>query len=61
MTPPDADQHSIFECDRLLQADPTYDRNRCQPEHWTCTCGRKWQHVCDEAEGCCYTQTEGTN
>lgn len=49
-------RHPISMCDKLLRRDPSYNANRCQPERWTCECGRRWVHVCDEAEGCSYVE-----
>lgn len=48
--------HPPAHCDRVLRAFDGYDRFRCQPLRFTCTCGRVWVHVCDEAEGCFYVQ-----
>lgn len=39
-------------CDRELHADPSFDPHHCKPEVWTCSCGKRYEHVCDEAEGC---------
>lgn len=50
--------HRITDCDRELHADPAFDRFRCQPKVWVCSCGRTWVHVCDEAEGCSYFQAD---
>lgn len=27
----------------------------------TCSCGREWVHVCDEAEGCCWMPNEASS
>jgi hypothetical protein len=56
MTPTQLRGHGIATCDRLLRADTNYNANRCTPARWTCECGREWVHVCDEAEGCFYTE-----
>jgi hypothetical protein len=38
-------------CERLVPSAGTAQDG----EAWTCPkCGRKWVHVCDEAEGCCW-------
>ena len=46
--------HPISACDKRLQSLPNFDRFRCQPPEFICACGRRWVHVCDEAEGCFY-------
>ena len=25
-------------------------------ERWTCSCGKVWEHTCDEAEGCYWVE-----
>ena len=47
--------HPIQVCDRRLKSLPNYDPFRCQPSEFICSCGRHWVHVCDEAEGCFYS------
>jgi hypothetical protein len=56
----DVVQHELAECDRQLRADPAYSPSGCEPAEWTCVCGRKFVHVCDEAEGCFYAPADGT-
>lgn len=51
-------RHSITACDRELRADPRFDPFHCTPSEFVCSCGRVWEHVCDEAEGCSYWQVE---
>ncbi len=46
--------HSPADCQRELYAAPDFDRFRCKPESFVCSCGQEWAHVCDEAEGCFY-------
>ena len=53
--PPDPLAHS---CDRELRADPAYRPFTCQPVEWQCSCGRRFVHVCDEAEGCTWEAIE---
>lgn len=45
-------------CDAQLRADPAFDPFLCRPSEWTCTCGRRFVHVCDEAEGCFFEVVE---
>lgn len=47
----------VHSCDAELKADPSYDMFRCRPVEWTCSCGRSFVHVCDEAEGCSWEAT----
>lgn len=47
-------RHSSQDCEKRLLALPNYDRFRCTPKEFICACGRRWVHVCDEAEGCFY-------
>lgn len=54
-----ARQHPLWACDRELRADPRRDVFRCEPKTWTCSCGRRFEHVCDEAEGCSWVLVEG--
>ena len=42
----------VHSCDAELRADRAYDPFRCKPTEWTCSCGKRFVHVCDEAEGC---------
>lgn len=54
------DVHPPSECEKLLLADPDFNRFRCTPKVWRCpACRRVWEHVCDEAEGCSYHHHEG--
>lgn len=46
--------HGIGECDKRLRALPNFDPFRCKPPEFICACGRHWEHLCDEAEGCMY-------
>lgn len=46
------------DCDAELRADPRYDPFRCRPDWFKCSCGRRWVHICDEAEGCFYMSAE---
>jgi len=54
--PPPPRQHGILHCDARLRSLPNYDPFRCQPPEFICACGRRWVHVCDEAEGCSYVE-----
>jgi hypothetical protein len=50
--------HTLSECDRELHNDSRYDPFHCRPDWFTCSCGRKFVHICDEAEGCFYITVE---
>lgn len=57
--PPDPPvDHPPRHCDKKLRAFDGYDRHKCEPARFTCTCGRIWVHICDEAEGCFYVLEE---
>lgn len=45
-------RHSLRQCERELKNRADYDKFRCRPAVFVCSCGRRWDHVCDEAEGC---------
>lgn len=45
-------QHSIRVCERRLERLKPHQKQARDGETWTCSCGRVWEHVCDEAEGC---------
>ena len=45
-------------CDHTLNATyPRHSQSR-NGEHWVCTCGKTYEHVCDEAEGCYWTEVK---
>jgi hypothetical protein len=46
--------HRPADCDRELRASGRLDPSFCLPDSWTCSCGRRYVHICDEAEGCFY-------
>lgn len=46
--------HGIGECDKRLRSLPNFDPFHCKPPEFICACGRHWEHLCDEAEGCMY-------
>lgn len=46
--------HGIRTCDKRLRSLPNFDQCHCQPPAFLCSCGRLWEHLCDEAEGCMY-------
>lgn len=50
--------HPLTECDRRLKQQPDYNIFRCTPKTFECSCGRKFSHVCDEAEGCSWVMVE---
>lgn len=50
--------HDMGVCQDNLHARPEFDRFRCQPQTFDCDCGRHYEHVCDEAEGCSWTLVE---
>ncbi len=39
------------DCARELKLKYPGEAQAKDGEHWTCSCGRKWEHVCDETEG----------
>lgn len=43
--------HTLADCDAELRASAEYNPFRGQPQEWTCSCGRRFEHVEDEAEG----------
>jgi hypothetical protein len=49
-------QHGILHCEARLRSLPNFDQHRCQPPEFICACGRRWVHVCNEAEGCSYVE-----
>jgi hypothetical protein len=52
--------HTVPECERQLLASSAFDRFRCEPPVFTCVCGVRWVHICDEAEGCSWAREDGT-
>ena len=42
-------------CEKTLEANYPNHAQAQDGEHWTCTCGLTYEHVCDEAEGCKWT------
>lgn len=54
--PPMAD-HTLRDCEKAAPPGFLLSPVRQNGERWTCSCGRAWKHVCDEAEGC-YWQSE---
>jgi hypothetical protein len=52
------ERHSVSECDRRLRARPDYSAFRSTPAVFVCECGRRWEHVHDEAEGDFYACSE---
>lgn len=49
--------HKLATCDRILKREQVESRalsnGRAKDgDGWTCTCGRRFVHVCNEAEGC---------
>lgn len=48
----------MHDCESELKANPSYDQFRCVPATFDCSCGRQYEHVCDEAEGCFYALVE---
>jgi hypothetical protein len=51
-------EHTMADCEAELKTDPRYDRFRCAPTGWRCSCGRGFEHVCDEAEGCAWAMLD---
>lgn len=49
------DPHS---CDAELRCSDGYDPHHCAPGVFDCSCGRQFEHVCDEAEGCFWALVE---
>lgn len=47
-------RHPVSSCQERLRSLPSYDPFLCRPSQFICACGRRWVHVCDEAEGCFY-------
>ena len=48
--------HTGHDCEKELE---TLYPNHAQAndgERWTCTCGKEWIHLCDEAEGCVWIE-----
>lgn len=43
---------SLHACDREISRRYPGHAQARDGEHWTCSCGRCFVHVCDEAEGC---------
>jgi hypothetical protein len=41
-------------CDKELNEKYPTHSQALDGERWACSCGRVWEHVCDEAEGCCW-------
>jgi len=53
---PAAPAHS---CDAELRASPAFQPNHCEDGAlWTCSCGKVYEHVCDEAEGCLWHEVD---
>lgn len=46
------DRPDAHDCERELEGSPEFDRFRCRPEVFDCSCGKRYYHACDEAEGC---------
>lgn len=49
-------------CDRFLNRKYPNHAQARDGERWVCTCGKEYEHVCDEAEGCSWrlcVQPEG--
>lgn len=52
-------EHRLADCDKLLRerqrAGVVVSNFRAQDgDEWTCDCGLRFVHVCDEADGCCW-------
>ena len=45
-------------CEAELKASPRYNLFNCAPTWFRCSCGREFEHVCDEAEGCSWEEVE---
>lgn len=43
---------TIAECDKELTTSGPSGGRAVDGERWTCSCGRVFAHVCDEAQGC---------
>jgi hypothetical protein len=39
-------------CHRLLNYNYPAHAQAQEGDRWTCTCGKVYEHICDEAEGC---------
>lgn len=41
------------DCDKIIRNDQWAWSGYRQPgQIWTCTCGKQYSHICDEADGC---------
>lgn len=44
-------------CDREIHLNGWAMSGTRQPgDRWTCSCGKIYQHLCDEAEDCCWVE-----
>jgi len=46
------EHRTLRDCDRELTRHRPNHSQAPAGEIWTCPCGRRFEHVCDEAEGC---------
>lgn len=50
---------TLRSCDQELSRQYPRQAQAQDGEIWTCTCGRRFEHVCDEAEGCSWSLVTG--
>lgn len=43
---------TLRDCDRELSRQYPQQAQASDGEIWICPCGRRFEHLCDEAEGC---------
>jgi hypothetical protein len=43
---------TLRDCDRELSRQRPQHAQAPDGEIWICPCGRRFEHICDEAEGC---------
>lgn len=46
-------------CEAALQVQRESFPEPCEPSRFTCECGREFQHVCEESEGCSWVLVKG--